>query len=158
MFISFDVTSVSSRRRVCRPIPTSEQQEGVSRIHETRETPSMCRRFASSSSALYYRFPRFCRLDSFSVNLRLILQFASQFFVGNAATGNLSHYSKKSIRVSTKTFIESKRLFIQVSEHMKRFNTHTRSFDRPFKERPEIFNAVGMNIATNDSSSWHIKA
>src|SRR5262249_7981888 len=41
--------------------------------------------------------------------------------------------------------IESERLFGNVAMKMKRFNTHIRSMQSAFQERPEIFHAVGVN-------------
>src|SRR5437762_7505904 len=43
--------------------------------------------------------------------------------------------------------VKPKRLFVQVSEQMKRFNVHVCSSQCSLEQRPEVFESVGVNVA-----------
>src|SRR5436190_3440217 len=44
-------------------------------------------------------------------------------------------------------FVETKRLFIQIPEQMKRLDIHVRSVQGALEKRPEVFKAVRMDVA-----------
>src|SRR5262245_55445566 len=74
---------------------------------------------------------------------------SGQFFVHDSLSDNLTHDHLEAFTVITETLIESKDLFIQVAEHMKRFNTNVGALNATLQERPEVLNAVGVNVSTH---------
>ena len=51
--------------------------------------------------------------------------------------------------VSGFAFVVAERLFIEVSEQVKRLNRNVRALDRPLQQRPEVFHAVGMHVTVH---------
>ena len=49
-------------------------------------------------------------------------------------------------RVRELALIETKRLFVKVTEKMERFNTHVSSLDGALQQRPEVFQSVGVDV------------
>src|SRR6266478_6703233 len=64
---------------------------------------------------------------------------------------SLANYSLQSLNKATLVIVfalvKPKRLFVQIPKQMKRLNIHIRSVQRAFEERPEIFQAVRMDMA-----------
>src|SRR6516162_6444433 len=61
----------------------------------------------------------------------------------------MRHDFEKSIPVIPKSFVETEALLVEVSEHMKRLNADVGSFNTALQKRPEVLNAVGVNVPTN---------
>src|SRR5436309_4261931 len=113
--------------------PPLEQQEGVSRILETHETPSTCRPF---SSWPHYSVNAYPCVDVLRVQPAIL---ASQGLVSDALPSDARHGVEKSVCVIAETFVKSKRLFIKIAKHMIRLDAHIGSLDRALQKRPKIF-------------------
>ena len=74
---------------------------------------------------------------------------ANQFVVGKAFASESSRRFHKPISISSFASIESKSLFVQVSEKVKRFYRNVSASDRPFEKRPKVFNSVSVNLSVN---------
>lgn len=74
---------------------------------------------------------------------------ADQFFISKAFASERSRRFYKPISVSSFAGIKSKSLFIQVSEKVKRFYGNVSTFDRPFEQRPKVFNSVSVNMTVH---------
>lgn len=87
---------------------------------------------------------RNCGIDR-SARLREIM--TGQGAIGEPFTAHHRAGFKESSAVGHFAIIEAIRLFIEVAEQMKRFNTYVSPFDRPLQERPEILTVVGVDFA-----------
>src|SRR5207244_3647406 len=74
---------------------------------------------------------------------------ASQFIKSKAFASDCQRSLNESVGVGCFAGIESKALFVQISEKMKRFYRNISTFDAPFQKRPKVFDAVGMNAPAN---------
>src|SRR5437763_1014687 len=75
--------------------------------------------------------------------------FVDQFFISEATASERSSRFHEPISISPFAGIESKGLFIQVTEKMKRLDRNVSAFDRPFQQRPKVFNALSVNLTVN---------
>lgn len=70
---------------------------------------------------------------------------ASQFAVGKALAEHLVHGQRETLTiVHVFAIVVAERLFIEVTEKMKRFHAHIRARDAAFQQRPEILKAIGV--------------
>jgi hypothetical protein len=60
-----------------------------------------------------------------------------------------SAHLDESLRVSHFASIETKRLLIEVTKQVERFDRYIRAFDGALQERPEVFEAVGVNLSVH---------
>lgn len=93
------------------------------------------------------RLPRPCRRrrNGFS----LLLGFTDQLIVSQAFSDHAAHGQEEpaQIPIVVLALIESKHLFIEVSEQMKRFDAYVCSAHASLEERPEIFESVRVHLA-----------
>src|SRR5260370_37653943 len=87
------------------------------------------------------RLPRFCRVGAITALCRDELRI-SQSFTHNAAQG-----FSESASVIVFALIKSKRLLIEIPKQMKRFHVHISSVQCAFEQRPEVFQAVRVDVA-----------
>ncbi len=59
----------------------------------------------------------------------------------------------ESASVTVFALVESKRLFVQIPEQMKRLNVHISSMQRTFEKRPEVFQAVRVDVTLRVANS-----
>src|SRR2546427_12793137 len=74
------------------------------------------------------------------------MQFATDFFVGQAATFDLSHCLSEAVVIITVTLIVTKRLLVKIAEQMERLDADVGSMKGTRQEAPEIegvSNSVG---------------
>src|ERR1700733_11476167 len=92
--------------------------------------------------------PRPCRL----LARRLIL--ARQFGVAETLAGYLAHAKSEAIRivqriVFSSAIVEAENLFGYIAVQMKRFHGNVGSAKTAFQQRPEVFNALSVNLPTH---------
>src|SRR5690348_10668141 len=118
------------------------------------ELSSSRRRSARTASVVllihcrpFFRFPLPCRGRLGSRRSHR----ASQFLVGQTATEYVSQRTHEAPAVAVRVFalIESERLLVHVAVQMKRLDVHVGAFECAFQQRPEILNAVGVNVAVH---------
>src|SRR6266849_188564 len=86
------------------------------------------------------RLPRLCRVGAITALSRNELRVFQCF---SNDTAKCLH---KSASVTVFALVEPKRLFVQISEQMKRLNIHIRSVQRAFEQAPEVFQAIRVNV------------
>lgn len=86
------------------------------------------------------RLPRPCRLGAIATFCRNELGVFQRF--PNDTTKRLS----ESARVIVFTLVKPERLFVQISEQMKRLHVHIGSMQRPFEKRPKVFQSVRVDV------------
>src|SRR6266496_2005717 len=99
----------------------------------------------------FFRLPRFWR-GSFRpcqfLMTRLCFRFlADQFFISKAFASKRSRRFYKPISISSFAGVESKSLFVKITEQVKRFYRNVSTFDGSFQKRPKVFNRISMNLA-----------
>src|SRR5712672_36510 len=73
--------------------------------------------------------------------------FASQYFVSEAASGDMRHYTMKALSViRIPSMVVAEYLFVQITKHVERFNRNVRAFQSALEQAPEIFQPVGVNL------------
>src|SRR5205807_5673506 len=98
----------------------------------------------------FFRFPRFCRGNFRPRQSLMVLRpLADQFFVSQATASKSRSRFHEPISVSSFASIESKSLFVQVSEQVKRFYCNVSTFNASLEKRPEVFHRIGMNLSVN---------
>jgi hypothetical protein len=93
-------------------------------------------------------FPRLCRrcLEW----RRGVFALASQCFVGKALTHDLRYrHPEAVVVVHILTVVVTERLFVQVAKQVERLDADVGSFQAALKQRPKIFDAVGMYVSAN---------
>ena len=86
------------------------------------------------------RLPRLCRVNAITA-----LGSDELCVFQSLADYPLQSFNKAPL-VIIFALVEPKRLLIQVPEQMKRFNVHIGSMQCAFEERPEIFQAVRVDV------------
>ncbi len=90
----------------------------------------------------FFRLPRFWRgslRPRQFLMTRCLLPFANQFVIGKAFASERSRSFNKPISISSFASVESKSLFVQVSEKVKRFSRNVSTLDRPFEQATKSF-------------------
>lgn len=100
-----------------------------------------------STLPLFSRSVSVSPLLSLSHLFRLFL--SSQLAIRQTLSNNTMHRSQEAVGIVTKSLIEAKRLLVQISEHMKRFDRNVGAFNTALQERPEVLDPVRVNRAVN---------
>src|SRR5437016_2201879 len=74
-----------------------------------------------------------------------VMQFATDFFVGQAATFDLSHCLSEAVVIITVTLIVTKRLLVKIAEQMERLDADVGSMKGTLQEAPEILHRVRVD-------------
>jgi hypothetical protein len=74
---------------------------------------------------------------------------ASQFIKSQSLTRNRPYRFDKPISIFPLSCVESKSLFVKVTEQVKGFNRYIRAFDTALQETPKVFDAVRVNLTIN---------
>lgn len=75
---------------------------------------------------------------------------ADEFRIAKALPDDSSNRSAKANTVIRGLpVVVSKRLLIEITEQMERFNAHIRSLQPPLQQRPEVLHRVRMNVVTH---------
>src|SRR5579871_1295517 len=82
-------------------------------------------------------------------HLWLKLHFAGQFLVGDPASNDLFHDPTEPFGVRGLAAIKFKCLLIDIPEQVIGFDADVRAAQSAFKQAPEVFQTVGMDIAPN---------
>jgi len=72
---------------------------------------------------------------------------ADELLVGHAPSDNLLHRCNEPLGVRQFPIVEPERLLVQIPEQMERFDAHVRPLDATLQETPEVFHAVGVDLA-----------
>ena len=71
---------------------------------------------------------------------------AGERLVGEATVHDPNERQEEGTRVIGRTFVETKRLLIEVAEQMERFDAHVRPLDGAFQEAPVVSAAGGVDL------------
>jgi len=93
----------------------------------------------------------FLRPRSFCLRLRALrrsgLQVrASQLAVGDAPSDNTRERTHEPFPVVALALIEAAHLLVNIPEQVERVNADVGPFDRPLEQRPEVFEAIGVDL------------
>lgn len=72
-----------------------------------------------------------------------------QFLVGHPTPDDCAQHIKETHTVSRLPRVEPIRLFVQIAEQVERFDRNVCPLDRAFQQRPEVFQAVGVDVPTH---------
>ena len=75
----------------------------------------------------------------------VLYPLADQFVKGKALASKGRSRFHKPISIGSLASIKPKRLLVQVSKQVERFDRNIRTFDRPLEQRPKVFNSVSVN-------------
>src|SRR5207249_942928 len=96
----------------------------------------------------FFRFPRFWR-GSFRPRQSLVVglrPFADQFFVSKASASKSRSRFHEPISISPLASVESKSLFVQISEQVKRFYRNVSTLNASLQQRPKVLNSLSVNL------------
>lgn len=95
------------------------------------------------------RLPRPCR-GRWKAITALVLKI-NELRIRQAPADNPAkrHHESTPVAVLVLALVESERLLVTVTKQMERFDVSVGAFERPLKQRPKVFEAVGMNVAVN---------
>src|SRR5712664_4380539 len=71
---------------------------------------------------------------------------ASQVAVGHAPSNDIGQDAHEPRAVVTLALVEAAHLLVNIPEQMERVNGNVGAFDRSLQERPEVFQAVGVDL------------
>src|SRR5436309_3411367 len=71
---------------------------------------------------------------------------ADELCIPDSLTSNAAKRLNKSTTIILFALVKSKRLLVQVSEQMKRFNVYICSFNRSLEQAPKVFQTVRVNV------------
>jgi hypothetical protein len=79
----------------------------------------------------------------------LVFRLASQLSIRQSASDDLFHNAGEPLRVRHGAIIVAKRLFVQITEEMERFDAHVGPINSTLQEAPEVFHPVRVNVPVN---------
>src|SRR6266478_208254 len=106
-----------------------------------RGLPSSLPRNAHRASVALrsFRFrPRLGRRDGVTL--------PDQGLVGESSSDNRAEHVEEALGVCRLPSVIAKRLLVEVTEEMKRFDAHIGPLDAALEERPEVFEPIGVNL------------
>src|ERR1700731_1656444 len=77
----------------------------------------------------------------------ITVHLARQLHIPQAFADDTAHNFNKPASVVVFALVEAKRLLVQISEQMKRFDRNIRAFDASLEQRPKVFQAVSVNVS-----------
>jgi len=78
--------------------------------------------------------------------LKVLTTLTNQIHILQTLTNNARTSRQKATAIRIGAFIETKSLFVEVPEQMKRLAINVGSFDRSFEQTPEVFETIGMHF------------
>src|SRR6266446_899693 len=76
---------------------------------------------------------------------KTLIVLADELRISQSLSDNAAHDLNKPTSVIVLALVESERLLVQIAEQMKRLNVHIRPVDSALKQRPKVFQSVGMD-------------
>src|SRR6266511_2544283 len=71
---------------------------------------------------------------------------AGQVTVSNAPSHYIGQYADKPGAVIAGALVEAAHLFINITKQVERVHAHVGALDRPLEQRPEVFQAIGVDL------------